>query len=236
MTALSRELTKSGFSAAQSVANYYKTAPTGMASFLANHDSFAGTRIWNQLSGDVAQYKLAAATYLLLPGTPFIYYGEEVGMASSTAANADVAQRDPMSWTASSSNAGFTTGTPYRALASNVASQNAAAAAGDPASLLNFYKAMLALRNTVPALAVGDYTQAQANGNLLQFQRSTTGSSALVLINYGNSAATAAVTLSANANLHALYPTGGTDAVANSSGQASVSVPAQSLLVYQITP
>ena len=223
-------------SAAQSVANYYKTAPAGMASFLANHDSFAGTRIWNQLSGNVAQYKLAAATYLLLPGTPFIYYGEEIGMASSTLAQADAAQRDPMSWTASTSNAGFTTGTPYRALASNVATQNAAAAAGDPASLLNFYRAVLTLRKSVPALAVGDYTQASATGNVLQFQRRTTGSAALVLINYGSSAATATIALSASANLHALYPSGGSDAVANTSGQASVSVPAQSLLVYQITP
>jgi glycosidase len=222
--------------AAQQVADYYKTAPTGMASLLANHDSFAGSRVWNTLNGNVAQYKLAAATYLLLPGTPFIYYGEEIGMATAGSLSGDAAQRDPMSWTADAGNAGFTTGTPYRALASNLAAQNAAAEAGDPASLLNFYKALLALRNTVPALATGDYTQAGASGNVLQFQRRSGASAALVLINYGSSAATATVNLSANASLQALYPSGGTGSSANGSGQASLSVPAQSLLVFQITP
>jgi glycosidase len=50
-----------------------------MATFVANHDIFAGERLWDQLRGNQAQYKLAAASYLLQPGTPFIYYGEEIG-------------------------------------------------------------------------------------------------------------------------------------------------------------
>ena len=67
------------------VANYFATAPAGMATMLSNHDRFAGERLWNQLSGNEAQYRLAAATYLLQPGTPFIYYGEEIGMAGASA-------------------------------------------------------------------------------------------------------------------------------------------------------
>ncbi|MEK0417633.1 MAG: hypothetical protein RI949_1639, partial [Pseudomonadota bacterium] len=43
----------------QAVADYFKTAPAGMATFLANHDSFAGDRLWNQLGGDLAKYRLA---------------------------------------------------------------------------------------------------------------------------------------------------------------------------------
>ena len=55
-------------------------APHTLASFASNHDQFAGKRLWDQVSGNETHYKLAAATYLLLPGTPFIYYGEEIGM------------------------------------------------------------------------------------------------------------------------------------------------------------
>jgi alpha-amylase len=57
-----------------------------MSTMLSNHDSFAGERACGTSSAatlaQLAQYKLAAATYLLQPGTPFIYYGEEIGMAA----------------------------------------------------------------------------------------------------------------------------------------------------------
>ena len=59
------------------LAEYYRTASPTMATFLSNHDIFAGRRLWDQLDGDAARYKLAAAAYLLQPGTPFIYFGEE---------------------------------------------------------------------------------------------------------------------------------------------------------------
>jgi hypothetical protein len=120
------------------VAAYHQTAPAGMASFLSNHDSFAGQRLWDQVGGNQAQYKLAAAMNLLLPGRPFIYYGEEIGMGGNTSLSGDWALRTPMSWTADQS--GFTSGTPWRALASNVATQNVAASA-DPASIRAFYRA-----------------------------------------------------------------------------------------------
>ena len=57
--------------------------PAGMATMVSNHDAFAGQRLHDQVGGNAAQYKLAAATSLLQPGTPFIYYGEEVGMAGA---------------------------------------------------------------------------------------------------------------------------------------------------------
>ncbi|XHS78939.1 alpha-amylase family glycosyl hydrolase [Burkholderiaceae bacterium UC74_6] len=224
--------------AVQKVADYYKTAPTGMAAFLSNHDSFAGTRVWNQLNGDVARYKLAAATTLLLPGTPFIYYGEEIGMAAAGTLSGDASLRTPMSWTGDATTAGFSTAAPYRALSANAGTNNVATQAADPASLLNFYKALLALRNSVPALSQGDYAQAASSGTLLQFQRSTTsGSRALVIINYGAAAATAHVTgLGSGAALQGLYPSGLAASSANASGQMDIALPAQSLLVFQVTP
>jgi alpha-amylase len=67
--------------AIRAVADYFTSRAQTMATFVANHDIFAGERLWDQLRGNRAQYKLAAASYLLQPGTPFIYYGEEIGMA-----------------------------------------------------------------------------------------------------------------------------------------------------------
>ena len=55
--------------------------------------------LWDQLGGNQAQYRLAAATYLLQPGTPFIYYGEEIGMAGAANLSGDPRLRTPMSWT-----------------------------------------------------------------------------------------------------------------------------------------
>ncbi|MFM2059986.1 MAG: hypothetical protein RLY71_4371, partial [Pseudomonadota bacterium] len=64
----------------RAVVDYPLGHPATLASLLANHDSFAGARVWDQLQGDQAAYRLAAALYLLQPGTPYIYYGEEIGM------------------------------------------------------------------------------------------------------------------------------------------------------------
>ena len=77
------------------VAGYFRSAPASMSTFLSNHDAFAGQRVWDQLGGNLAQMKLAAASYLLLPGRPFIYYGEEIGRARRRrqAAHADELER-----------------------------------------------------------------------------------------------------------------------------------------------
>ena len=86
----------------QRVAAFHATAAAGatsrMSTMLSNHDSFAGQRAHDQLGGNVAQMKLAAATYLLQPGTPFIYYGEEIGMAGGGTLQGDAKLRTPMSW------------------------------------------------------------------------------------------------------------------------------------------
>jgi alpha-amylase len=108
-------------SSIQALSQYFVSAPQTMATLVSNHDAFAGNRLWNQVQGDAAKYKLAAASYLLLPGTPFIYYGEEIGMANGLNLTGDWALRTPMSWTADKS--GFTSGTAFRNLSSNVAAQ-----------------------------------------------------------------------------------------------------------------
>ena len=71
------------------------------ATFLTNHDQ---TRIMTELGGDIAAAKLAAFLLLTAPGTPFIYYGEEIGM---TGTKPDERIRTPMRWTADEPAAGL---------------------------------------------------------------------------------------------------------------------------------
>lgn len=175
------------------VADYYRTASSAMATFVSNHDSFAGRRLADQLNGDVPAMQLAAATYLLLPGTPFIYYGEEVGMRGAPGAEPDFELRAPMSWTSDAGNAGFTTGKPFRPIAPNVSTHNAQQAVADPAGLYAFYRAMLQLRNTQPSIAKGRYAHAFSNGLVLGFERIWKDQRTLVLMNYGKEPTTIAL-------------------------------------------
>ncbi len=216
--------------AVRAVADYFKTAPLTMSTMLSNHDSFAGQRAWDQFNGDQAQYRLAAATLLLMPGTPFIYYGEEIGMAGAATLSGDPKLRTPMSWTATS--AGFTSGTPFRAVSANIASQNVAAQLTASNSLLAWYRAMTALRRANPSLNGGSYEAAVASGSLLHFQRAVAGERSLVLINYGRSNASATVDgLPASATLNNAFPPSGTDLATDAGGSVTVTVPAQSVRV-----
>ena len=223
----------------QAVADYFKTAPPSMATFASNHDIFAGRRLWDQVQGNAAQYKLAAASYLLLPGTPFVYYGEEVGMAGlkeTKDVDGDLPIRAPMSWTADARGAGFTTSTPFRAIAPNVKQQNAAAQVADPKSIHAFYKRMLKLRNTYPSLASGSYSAPFVQGQALGYQRTLGNETTLVLINYAKQPARLRVpSLPARAQLSHTDGRRIAPVRANTQGQAHITLPAQSVQVLTVS-
>ena len=226
---------KNDTSAIHAVSEYFKTASSTFATMTSNHDLFAGERLWNQVNGDQAQYKLAAVTYLLQPGTPFIYYGEEIGMAAAANLYDDGKLRTPMSWTADVSTAGFTTGTPFRAVSANVSLQNVASQLNDPSSLLSFYKAMIKLRNTLPSIAQGSYDAAFVSGSVMGYQRSLGNEKTLILINYGTSDTNVGVAnLPNSAMLANAYPADGATATADGSGVAQVKVAAQSVRVLTV--
>jgi glycosidase len=220
----------------QAVADYFKTAPHSMATFASNHDIFAGLRLWDQVKGNATHYKLAAASYLLLPGTPFIYYGEEIGMAGLKGMEGDPPIRAPMSWTADAQGAGFTTGTPFRAIAPNVKQQNAAAEVASRTSIHAFYKRMLKLRNTYPSLASGSYAAPLAQGQSMGFQRILGAETSLVLINYGQKSARVNVpSLPARALLNHTDGRRIAPVQANAQGQAQLTLPAQSVQVFAVS-
>ncbi|TAA48344.1 alpha-amylase family glycosyl hydrolase [Corallincola spongiicola] len=147
---------------------------------LANHDEFAGHRVYEQLNGNIDKYKLAAATLLTLPGRPFIYYGEEIGMGHTAGATNDHALRAPMSWTAEG---GFTEAAePFRNHAGNVADFNVETAEADPDSLLNHYKTLIQLRKDTPALRYGSISVLK-DDEVLAYTREHQGNSVLVILN-----------------------------------------------------
>jgi glycosidase len=90
----------SGYLRLQDTLSAYRWSP-----FLSNHDQ---TRVMTALGGDAARARQAATLLLTLPGLPFIYYGEEIGM---TGDKPDPRIRTPMQWSPRSG-LGFTTGTP----------------------------------------------------------------------------------------------------------------------------
>ncbi len=226
---------KGSSSAVAAVANYFTGAPANMATMVSNHDAFAGDRLWTQLNGNLPQYRLAVATYMLQPGVPFIYYGEEIGMANNNSLGGDWKLRTPMSWTADTTTGGFTTGKPFRALSSNVSTNNVAAQLGDANSLLSFYKALISVRKAHPALAAGSYDNPQANGWTMSFTRSTASETALVAINYGSTASDVNFTgLPAGASVSVAWPASGVGGAVTSGGSFSTTVQPQSFVVYTI--
>src|ERR1043166_4868309 len=116
--------------------------------FLSNHD---GTRTMTTLGGDMARAKLAATLLLTLPGLPFVYYGEEIGMIGD---KPDPRLRTPMQWS-TARGSGFTSGTPWESAQPDSLTTTVAAQDQDPGSLLNLYRRLIHLRRTSEALATG---------------------------------------------------------------------------------
>jgi len=221
--------------AVQAVADYYRKASPTMATFLSNHDIFAGRRLWDQVAGNVAPYKLAAATYLLQPGTPYIYYGEEVGQAGVDGLPGDQPLRSPMSWTADAASAGFTTGRPFRPVAPNAATNNVSTQAADPQSILNFYKALLKLRNTLPSIARGSFEASVADGTVVSWQRRLGDETTVVLINYGLQSAEAELkALPAHATLLSAFPAAAPPLRTDAAGSARATLAPQSVQVLRV--
>ena len=90
---------------------------------------------------------------------------------------------------------------------------------------------MVALRNTRTSLAKGSYEAAQAQGQVLTYQRKAGQEHSVVVINYGAQSMPLTIEgLASNATLRALYPAKG---VVNQKG-GQVTVPAQSVHVFAV--
>jgi alpha-amylase len=180
--------------------------PLRMATLLSNHDAFAGQRVWDQVGGNEGRYKAAASMLLLQPGIPFIYYGEEIGLAGAASLTGDWKLRTPMSWTSEPTHAGFSTRAPFRALSANAATNNVATQTASAGSILAHYKALLKLRADRPSLLSGEYDQATTSGAVLSFRRFTAAQSTWVVVNTSAQAQPVTIRgLAANASWPSVY-------------------------------
>ena len=167
---------------------------------IGNHDIL---RSWNRYGDGQHNDQIAkdmAAMYLTLRGTPILYYGEEIGMQNNDPQRREDVkdpigrlgwpkekgrdgERTPMQWN-DEPNAGFTTGIPWNAIPVTYKTYNVEDEAKDPNSILNWYKALLALRHTDPALLDGVYIPLnESDAEVLSYLRKASGYAVLVAIN-----------------------------------------------------
>ena len=146
-----------------------------------NHDE---TRTLTILGGDLAGARLSATLLLTLPGEPYVYYGEELGMSGD---KPDPRLRTPMQWTGATGG-GFTTGTPWETLQSDSATANVAAQDTVAGSLLNLYRKLIHLRATNEALAEGKLVAlTSGDPGVAAYLRRTTNHTVMVVVNLATS-------------------------------------------------
>jgi alpha-glucosidase len=167
---------------------------------LGNHDR---SRVASRLGEP--QARVAAMLLLTLRGTPTLYQGEEIGMTDVPIPPDKVQDpweknvpglgfgrdpvRTPMQWDAGPQ-AGFSTTEPWLPLAEDHRTVNVAAQASDPRSMLSLHRALIALRRSQPALAIGAYGKIAAEGDVLVFERHHAERRVLVALNLGDGSQT----------------------------------------------
>jgi alpha-amylase len=138
-----------------------REVPAGRWSpFLRNHDQ---PRTRTELDGSMPKAKVAAFLLLALPGMPFVYYGEEIGM---TGTKPDEQLRTPMQWSGAA-HGGFTRGTPWEQLAHDSLAVTVEEQERDSASLLQLNRRMIHLRDTNMALARGRIVPLTTNNDAI---------------------------------------------------------------------
>jgi alpha-glucosidase len=170
--------------------------------FFSNHDQ---PRQWDRY-GDGKHNdqiaKLMAALELLPRATPQMYYGEEIGMRTTDPTRIEDVkdpegrtgwpknkgrdgERTPMQWTPARPNAGFSAPQvkTWLPVPPSSTTYNVEVESKEPESILNFYKQLLVLRRTEPALVNGGYVTINPDdANVFTFLRNTLGNGRSVLV------------------------------------------------------
>jgi glycosidase len=167
--------------------------------FIENHDidRFAS------IEPNLEKQKIAASLMLLIGGIPSIYYGQEIGMLGKngnwggTDGN-DIPRRTAFKWTESYDYKGMATW--YRKIDAAWNNENLnvnddvslEVQLKDNNSLFNYYKKMIELKQSNPALALGNYVNAINNNNkVFSFYRTHNNIKVLVAVNLSNEPQTA---------------------------------------------
>ncbi|GIG40044.1 maltose alpha-D-glucosyltransferase [Cellulomonas phragmiteti] len=162
------------------------------------------------------EIELAHALLLSLPGSPCLYYGDEIGMGDNIWLADRDAVRTPMQWTPDR-NAGFSTADPgklylplVQSLVYHYGNVNVESQLAQPTSLLHWVHGMLAVRRQHPALGLGTFEVVPCdNESVLAFLRRTDDETILVVANLAATARAATVTLPGRAGATARDVFGG---------------------------
>ncbi|MCU4749362.1 MULTISPECIES: maltose alpha-D-glucosyltransferase [Streptomyces] len=135
-------------------------------------------RLATLLDNDRNQIELFTALLLSLPGSPILYYGDEIGMGDNIWLGDRDAVRTPMQWTPDR-NAGFSTCDPGRLFLPTIMDPvhgyqvtNVEAAMSSPSSLLHWTRRMVEIRKQNPAFGLGTYAELpSSNPSVLAFLR-----------------------------------------------------------------
>ncbi|HYO54961.1 alpha-amylase family glycosyl hydrolase [Archangium sp.] len=208
--------------------------PAGVtdAPFLTNHDH---VRVATQLAGHPGQLATAASLLLTLHGSPFLYYGEELGMANGTTNN-DEAKRTPMAWDASTG-AGFTSGTPWFPFAPGRESTHVAAQSNAPGSLLSRYRNLIRARHSSEALERGGLlllTSTQGRSPTLAFLRTLGAERVLVVHNLTDAAKTAGPFELEGGSAEVLFADYSVGSLVRSGGAWSVTLPGRATGIWRL--
>ncbi|UCE85637.1 MAG: DUF3459 domain-containing protein [Deltaproteobacteria bacterium] len=165
---------------------------------LSNHDAPRHASRWDDPEHGEARARLAAMLLLTLRGTPFLYYGEEIGMRNveiprerlqdplAHTLHPSVArdpERTPMQWDASAGS-GFTRAPPWLPLARDAALRNVERQRAERSSLLWLYRDLIALRRRTPALQRGSFRRLESPDGVLAYERRAGASVARIALNF----------------------------------------------------
>lgn len=166
------------------------------APFVSNHDT---TRISAQCVNDEDQMKMSAGVLLTMNGSPFVYYGEEIGMNSM--GGKDENKRLPMNW--SNTDTTGMTNSPENADEVEQKFAPVDEQIKDPLSLYNYYKRAIRIRNENPEIARGDLSiiEELCNKEIAALKKVYQGSEIVMLYNLSKEGSKVSLT---DANLSGL--------------------------------
>jgi alpha-glucosidase len=168
---------------------------------LGNHDAKRmATRHTKNEEDD--RLKVLMALLLTLRGTPYLYYGEEIGMRDIPLKRGEILDppgkrywpfykgrdgcRSPMQWD-DSTYAGFSSAKPWLPVHPNYRVRNVEAQKADSNSMLNFTREIINLRREKPALHRGDFVLLTTQPKeILAYLRKTEEQTILVALNFKN--------------------------------------------------
>ncbi len=167
------------------------------ATKLSNHDEDrARTTLGGSLSLSRERSKIAAAVLLTSAGSPFVYYGEEIGMIGAKATG-DENVREPMLWAPKATDTFRPTKFPVSNNSNDMSVGNVQEQSKSSQSLYSVYKKFIRLRNTYPALATGKMSLPQGfveadntNKQVMVYVRESDSERLLVIHNVSSTSTT----------------------------------------------